>query len=190
MVGEFNSGKSSFVNALLGRAVLEEGVTPTTSRIALLRHGDAPARHVRPDGVEVVAEPAEALREVAIVDTPGTNAVLREHEALTREFVPRADLVLFLTSADRPYTETERAFLEALREWGKKVVVVVNKADLLETAAGRRARARLRARAGGARRSAPSPRSSPSPPAGRGARASAATRRTRARAGCPPSSGA
>lgn len=135
VVGEFNSGKSSFVNALLGRALLEEGVTPTTSRLALLRHGDPAARHLRPDGVEVVLEPLEPLREVAIVDTPGTNAVLREHEALTREFVPRADLVLFLTSADRPYTETERAFLEALREWGKKVVVVVNKADLLETEA-------------------------------------------------------
>jgi small GTP-binding protein len=133
VVGEFNSGKSCFVNALLGRSLLEEGVTPTTSRVALLRHGHPPFRHRREDGVEVVVEPAEALRDVAIVDTPGTNAVLREHEALTRDFVPRADLVLFLTSAERPYTETERAFLAALREWGKKVVVVVNKADLLET---------------------------------------------------------
>jgi small GTP-binding protein len=133
LVGEFNSGKSTFINALLGRGVLAEGVTPTTTRIALLEYGEPPARRIRPDGVEVVAEPAEVLREVAIVDTPGTNAVLREHETLTREFVPRADLVLFLTSADRPYTETERAFLEALREWGKKVVVVVNKGDLLET---------------------------------------------------------
>ena len=67
-----------------------------------------------------------------IVDTPGTNAVLREHEALTRDFLPRADLVLFVTSTDRPFTETERAFLEAIREWGKKVVLVLNKADLLE----------------------------------------------------------
>ena len=47
--------------------------------------------------------------------------------------MPRADLVLFVTSADRPFTESERAFLEAIREWGKKVVVVLNKADLLET---------------------------------------------------------
>jgi small GTP-binding protein len=133
VVGEFNSGKSAFVNALVGRPLLDEGVTPTTSRVALLRHGQPPVRHVREDGVEVVVEPADALRDVAIVDTPGTNAVLREHEALTREFVPRADLVLFLTSAERPYTETERAFLAALREWGKKVVVVVNKADLLES---------------------------------------------------------
>jgi GTP-binding protein EngB required for normal cell division len=137
VVGEFNSGKSSFVNALLGEPLLAEGVTPTTSRIALLRFGEERARHLRPDGVEVVLEPAELLRAISIVDTPGTNAVLREHEALTRDFVPRADLVVFLTSSDRPYTETEREFLEALREWGKKVVVVVNKADLLETAEDR-----------------------------------------------------
>ena len=90
-------------------------------------------RRTRPDGIEETTAPAEALRALAIVDTPGTNAVLREHEALTRDFLPRADLVLFVTSADRPYTESERAFLEAIREWGKKVVLVLNKADLLET---------------------------------------------------------
>ncbi|HXY40021.1 MAG TPA: dynamin family protein, partial [Vicinamibacteria bacterium] len=135
VVGEFNSGKSAFINALVGAAVLEEGVTPTTSRISRLRFGEQPGRHLGEDGVETIAAPAELLRQLSVVDTPGTNAVLREHEALTREFVPRADLVLFLTSADRPFTETERAFLEALREWGKKVVMVVNKADLLESAA-------------------------------------------------------
>ena len=135
VVGEFNSGKSTFVNALVGKPLLEEGVTPTTTQVALLRHGEPPGRRLRNDGVLLLDEPVEALRDIAIVDTPGTNAVLREHEALTRDFVPRADLVLFLTSADRPYTETERAFLEALHEWGKKVVVVVNKADLLESEA-------------------------------------------------------
>jgi len=80
----------------------------------------------------VITAPVEMLREINIVDTPGTNAVLREHEALTREFVPRSDLVLFLTSADRPFTESERAFLQTIREWGKKVIVVVNKVDILE----------------------------------------------------------
>ncbi len=133
VVGEFNSGKSAFINELLGGPVLEEGVTPTTSRLGRLRFGEQQARHEGRDGVDTITAPAEILRTLTIVDTPGTNAVLREHEALTREFVPRADLVLFLTSADRPYAETERAFLEALREWGKKVLVVVNKADLLES---------------------------------------------------------
>ena len=70
-----------------------------------------------------------------MVDTPGTNAVIREHERLTAEFVPRADLVLFVTSADRPFTESERVFLETVRGWGKPIVVVVNKADILETPA-------------------------------------------------------
>ena len=64
--------------------------------------------------------------------------MLREHEALTREFVPRSDLVLFVTSADRPFTESERAFLETIRDWGKKIVVVVNKVDILERPERRR----------------------------------------------------
>lgn len=133
VVGEWNTGKSAFINALLGERVLEEGVTPTTSRVTVLRHGRGLAHVAAPDGTEVVSAPCDLLRALVIVDTPGTNAVLREHEALTREFLPRADLVLFLTSADRAYSESERAFLEAIREWGKKVVLVVNKADLLRT---------------------------------------------------------
>ena len=77
--------------------------------------------------------PVELLRDLQIVDTPGTNALDRDHERLTREFVPRADLVLFVTSADRPFAESERAFLETIRDWGKKIVIVVNKVDILES---------------------------------------------------------
>jgi translation elongation factor EF-G len=72
------------------------------------------------------------LREINIVDTPGTNAVIRRHEELTRDFIPRSDLVLFVTSADRPFTESERSFLEQIKEWGKKIVLVVNKVDILQ----------------------------------------------------------
>jgi small GTP-binding protein len=133
VVGEWNAGKSAFINALLGARVLEEGVTPTTSRIGIVQYGAERAQRTRPDGISETTVPTEVLRALAIVDTPGTNAVLREHEALTRDFLPRADLVLFVTSADRPYTESERAFLESIRQWGKKVVIVLNKADLLRT---------------------------------------------------------
>jgi len=75
------------------------------------------------------------LAEISIVDTPGTNAIIREHEAITAQFVPRSDLVLFITSADRPFTESERLFLEKIRNWGKKVVVVLNKIDLFQSEA-------------------------------------------------------
>jgi small GTP-binding protein len=131
VAGEFNSGKSSFVNALLGERVLPEGVTPTTDRINVLRHGERTEERVLEEFVLERTHPAELLREIAIVDTPGTNAVIRRHEELTRDFVPRSDLILFVTSADRPFTESERAFLEHLREWGKKIVFVVNKVDIL-----------------------------------------------------------
>jgi len=68
-----------------------------------------------------------------MVDTPGTNALDRSHEALTTHYVPRADLVFFVTSADRPFSESERLFLAGIREWGKKVVVAVNKIDILKS---------------------------------------------------------
>ncbi len=133
VVGEFNAGKSAFVNALLGRRLLDEGVTPTTAGIHLVRHGDEKAEHPARRTFEEVTAPVELLREVNLVDTPGTNAIQREHEALTRDFIPRSDLVLFVTSADRPFTESERSFLETIRDWGKKIVVAVNKIDILES---------------------------------------------------------
>src|SRR5215213_8663459 len=131
VAGEFNSGKSSFINALLGERVLPEGVTPTTDRINILRHGPAITDQLREAYLLERTHPAEVLREISIVDTPGTNAIIRRHEELTRDFVPRSDLVLFVTSADRPFTESERTFLDQIREWGKIIVFIVNKIDIL-----------------------------------------------------------
>src|ERR687889_1408350 len=132
IVGEFNSGKSAFINALLGEDELSrEGVTPTTDRITVLRYGEQPAERERREGVLEKEYPNAFLHEVAIVDTPGTNAIIRHHEELSRGFVPRSDLVLFVTSSDRPFTESEREYLELIRDWGKKVVLVVNKVDPL-----------------------------------------------------------
>src|SRR6188472_1398503 len=132
IVGEFNAGKSAFINALVGSKVAEEGVTPTTAQINILQYGETPGRESREPSLLIVTAPVPLLRDLHIVDTPGTNAIIREHERITAEFVPRSDLVLFVTSADRPFTETERAFLEQIRGWGKKVVVVINKIDILD----------------------------------------------------------
>jgi small GTP-binding protein len=131
IVGEFNAGKSAFINALVGSKVAPEGVTPTTAQINVLQFGDRVERHSR-GAIQIITAPAPILRDIHIVDTPGTNAIIREHEAITADFVPRSDIVLFVTSADRPFTETERAFLEQVRGWGKKVVIVINKVDILD----------------------------------------------------------
>ena len=133
VVGEFNSGKSAFINALLGQKLLKEGVTPTTTQINVLRFGEQQERHVESENLHTLTAPVELLAELNIVDTPGTNAIIRQHETITQQFVPRSDLVLFVTSADRPFTESERAFLEKLRDWGKKVLIVLNKIDLFQS---------------------------------------------------------
>lgn len=134
VVGEFNSGKSAFINALLGQPLLKEGVTPTTTQINVLRYGETPGRSMDAENLHTLIAPVRLLAELNIVDTPGTNAIMREHELITTQFVPRADLVLFVTSADRPFTESERQFLATIRNWGKKVVIVLNKIDLFQSA--------------------------------------------------------
>ena len=132
IIGEFNAGKSAFINALTGDRVLEEGVTPTTTTLQILQFGDSVGRQMDRNGALVITAPVPLLEDLNIVDTPGTNAIFREHERLTSEFVPQADLVLFVTSSDRPFTESERTFLQQIKNWGKKIVVVLNKIDLLD----------------------------------------------------------
>ncbi len=131
VVGEFNSGKSALINALIGEPVLEEGVTPTTTDIHLLHYSDEPQRKIGDDGIVQVGYPAPWFRYLNVVDTPGTNAVIRRHQEISEAFIPRSDLVLFVTSVERPFTESERQFLDLIRQWGKKVVLVLNKVDTL-----------------------------------------------------------
>ena len=132
VVGEFNSGKSALINALLGDHVLEEGVTPTTARVTLVRWGETLSEQIVNEDFAIVTYPLKLLKELNLIDSPGTNAIIRRHELLTTEYVPRSDLVLFTTSADRPLTESEREFLEKILAWGKKIVLVINKADILD----------------------------------------------------------
>ena len=129
VAGEYNTGKSTFINALLGDEVFAMGDLPTTREIAILRYG-------KPGPPEAIGEhtmlfhyPLDVLRDLEIVDTPGTNSIERMEEEITRRFVPRADLVLFVTSLLQPLTATELEFLSHIREWGKKVIFIVNGVD-------------------------------------------------------------
>lgn len=132
VVGEFNAGKSALVNAILGEKVLPEGATPTTTQVTLVKWGEKKDRQVIDEDFAVFTYPLPLLKELNIVDTPGTNAIIRHHERLTEELVPRSDLVLFTTSADRPMTESERLFLERILAWKKKIVFILNKVDIIE----------------------------------------------------------
>jgi small GTP-binding protein len=133
VVGEYNSGKSTFINALLGDEVFAMGDLPTTRAISILRYGETGPPESIGDHLQLFHYPLEVLRDLDIVDTPGTNSIERMEEEITRQFVPRADLILFVTSLLQPLTASELDFLTHIREWGKKVVFVVNGIDRRNT---------------------------------------------------------
>jgi small GTP-binding protein len=129
IVGEFNSGKSSFINALFAEKIRVEGPVPVDDRITIMHYGEQGEERALGPFVTERRLPVEFLRNIAVVDTPGTNSVVRQHQEITEDFIPRADLVLFITSIDRPLTESERQFLSYIQRWGKKIVIVLNKVD-------------------------------------------------------------
>ena len=129
VAGEYNAGKSTFINALLGDEVFAMGDLPTTRVISILRFGEPGTPEPSGEHTRIYRYPLDVLRDLEIVDTPGTNSIERMEEEITRGFVPRADLVLFVTSLLQPLTASELDFLGHIREWGKKVIFVVNGVD-------------------------------------------------------------
>src|SRR5450759_3863110 len=134
IVGEFNAGKSSIINTLFGAKLRVEGPIPVDDRISLLRFGETQSLKQISDFVVEQFYPVDFLRNITLVDTPGTNSIVARHQEITEDYIPRADLVLFVTSIDRPLSESERKFLEYIREWGKKIVFVINKVDTKDDA--------------------------------------------------------
>lgn len=133
VAGEYNAGKSTFINALLGDEVFAMGDLPTTRMISILRYGERGTPEPAGEHTSIYRYPLEVLRDLEIVDTPGTNSIERMEEEITRGFVPRADLVLFVTSLLQPLTASEVGFLAHIREWGKKIIFVVNGIDRRNT---------------------------------------------------------
>lgn len=133
VIGEFNAGKSTFVNALIGESLLPMGITPTTEHIELIRHNETAERVpiMRDDGVREWAHPGVGMQGVAIVDTPGTGSVFQRHDKTAKSFLHRSDLVLFVISARQAFAESERVYLELVKQYGSKVVLIINQIDTL-----------------------------------------------------------
>lgn len=134
IVGEFNAGKSTFVNALLGDDVLPTGITPTTEVIEIIRYGNkSKTGSMREqDSIREWTHPNTGTPGVVIVDTPGTGSVFAKHERIAKQFLSRSDLVLFLMSAKKAFAQTEKLYLELARDYGKKIILIINQIDLLD----------------------------------------------------------
>ncbi len=131
VVGEVKSGKSSFVNALLGEDVCEVAPDPCTAVIQELAYGEERSKTVLGDYWERLTLPKTVLRDITIVDTPGTNSIIRNHQTITENYIPKSDLVIFVFPAKNPHTATAWELLSLVRkDWHRKTVFVLQQADL------------------------------------------------------------
>ncbi len=132
LVGPFNSGKSSILNALLGETdLLPIGPVPTTDKITILRYGEQVQRLSAGAEADTLLYPHPLLQKVSFVDTPGLESVFQKHEEITRKFLHRSDVVLMTMLATQAMTSRNLEYLQTLKDYGKKVILVINQADLL-----------------------------------------------------------
>jgi len=158
--GEFKRGKSTFINSLLGRAILPTAVIPLTSIVTIVRYGEDdhallafhdgrqqqisldelpayitetenPHNRKRVTRVEVFVSSPLLRDGVQIVDTPGVGSVYEHNTEMTSEYLPNADAAIFLIAADPPISKSEREFLHEVRQYVTKIFFVQNKIDHL-----------------------------------------------------------
>jgi hypothetical protein len=130
-VGEVKSGKSSLLNAIFGEEFAKVDVLPATDRVCIFRYADFEKTvDVSPQLIERYL-PIPFLRDFNVVDTPGTNTMVAEHQRITESFIPRADLILFVFSVVNPWTQSAWDLLGFVqKKWLKNVVFVLQQADL------------------------------------------------------------
>ena len=176
VLGEFNHGKSTVVNALLGEEILPMGITPTTAVITHLVHGEKPSARVKPPRQQDFQdlpydELAEAIKDVTedgeepefveiaypnaflddglvLVDTPGVNDISRQKVEITYGYVPRADVILYVLDATQVLKKSEIVFIRdrLLRANRDRILFVLGKIDALSDEEAREVEAYARQR--------------------------------------------
>ena len=134
IVGEVKSGKSSFINALLEskKEICKVAAHPMTDTIQQIVYGEEERIVSINEFQKKIYQPVDILREIAIVDTPGTNAIIAHHQEITEQFVPASDLIVFVFEAKNPYRQSAWDFFNFItQEWRKKVIFILQQKDLM-----------------------------------------------------------
>lgn len=134
IVGEVKAGKSSFINALLktGKEVAKVAPQPMTDTIQQILYGEEEEEIIINKFLKKKLIPVDILREIAIVDTPGTNTIIEHHQEITESFIPASDLIVFVFEAKNPYRQSAWDFFDYIHaDWRKKVIFVLQQKDLL-----------------------------------------------------------
>ena len=135
VAGEVKAGKSSLLNALFGREFCRVDVLPATDRVYIFKYGEQAHDVPINPGLTERYQPIGFLRDFNIVDTPGTNTIVADHQTITEEFVPQADLIIFVFSVVNPWVASAWEFLNLRQKrWRKNVVFVLQQADLRDPA--------------------------------------------------------
>lgn len=131
VVGEVKAGKSSFINALLQADICKTAADPCTDVIQQIVYSEKSFEQSVSQYLRKIGLPNDILKSLSVVDTPGTNTIVENHQEITKEFVPNSDLIFFVFFAKNPYTRSAWDLLDYVNsEWRKKVVFILQQADL------------------------------------------------------------
>ncbi len=134
IVGEVKAGKSSFINALLatGKEVTKVAPQPMTDTIQQIIYGEKEETITLNPYLKKILLPVDILRDIAIVDTPGTNTIVEHHQEITESFIPASDLIVFVFEAKNPYRQSAWEFFNFIHsDWRKKIIFVLQQKDLM-----------------------------------------------------------
>ena len=163
VLGEFKRGKSTLINALLGRAVLPTGVIPLTSVVTAIGAGDRdrlvisysdgreeerplerisdyvtegrnPGNRLGVELARVELDHDLLLAGLELVDTPGIGSIHSHNTTVARDFLPRVDAAICVLDAGQPLSEAEREWLLEVACRVQRLLIVINKIDHLEPA--------------------------------------------------------
>jgi predicted GTPase len=124
IVGEVKAGKSSFINALLDtdKEICKVAPSPMTDTIQQIVYGDEESITILSPYLKRITQPVDILKEIAIVDTPGTNTIVAHHQEITEQFIPASDLIIFVFESKNPYRQSAWDFFNYIHaDWRKKI---------------------------------------------------------------------